>query len=32
MKIKSEEILKKAELEKVSNLPIKHILNNKNKN
>ena len=30
--IKSEEILKKAELEKVSNLPIKHILNNKNKN
>lgn len=30
--IKSEEILKKAELEKVSNLPIKYILNNKNKN
>lgn len=30
--IKSEEILKKAALKKVSNLPIKYILNNKNKN
>jgi putative albumin-binding protein-like protein 1 len=30
--IKSEEILKKAALKKVSNLPLKYILNNKNKN
>ena len=30
--IKPEEILKKAALKKVSNLPLKYILNNKNKN